>query len=118
MNNYYNKLTVDTLLKALTELNNKKMKRSNPYVIYCGFKTAKVMDITYKEYLGLLSAEEANLKRYAAYNDAYIHPEWDYLKYPSANLCNPYTGSFTNEIFEDGEEDIYGGCELIYIGRK
>lgn len=118
MNKSYNKFTLKDLEEAVNKIFDKSRKQSNNFVIYCSPKMAQVFDITVKEDLGLISPERAALERNAAINNAYIHPEWDYLKYPQIYLNNPYKDSFTNEIFEDGEEDIYGDYKLIYIGRK
>lgn len=117
MSKFYNKLTAEDLVKALNKIYDSKVKRSNHFVIYCNSKMAQVFDITNKEYLGLISPERAALERNAAINNAYIHPEWDYLKYPQIYINNPYRDYHTNEIFEE-EEDDYGDYKLIYIGRK
>lgn len=82
MSKFYSKLTAEDLVKALNEIYNRKVERQNSFVIYCNSKMAQVFDITNKEYLGLISPERAALERNAAINNAYIHPEWDYLKYP------------------------------------
>lgn len=74
----------------------------------------KIFDITSKEYLGLISPERATLERCAAYDNAYIHPEWNYLKYPQVYFDNPYSDSYTNKVFE---EDIDRNC-LIFVKRN
>ena len=116
MSKFYSKFTADDLVKALNEIYNKKIERTHNFII-CNSKTAQIMTITEKEYLGLLSAEEANLERCAVYNNVYIHPKWDYLKYPQVYFDNPYKESHTNKIFEE-DGDIYGKSILIYVGRK
>lgn len=113
----FHKLTMGDFEKVLSELFTKE-EHLSPFIIYCGPKMAQIYDITNREYFGLISPERAILERCAAYDNAYIHPEWDYLKYPQVYFDNPYSDSHTNEIFEEGEEDIYGDCTLIYIGRK
>ena len=118
MSKFYSKLTADDLVKALNEIYNKKVKRQNSFVIYCSSKTAQIYDITIKEELGLISPERATLERYAVTKNAYLYPKWDYLKYLQVYFDNSYKDSHTNEMFEEGEEDIYGDCTLIYIGRK
>lgn len=114
MSKFYSKLTADDLVKVLNEIYNKKVERQNSFVIYCNSKTAQIYDITIKEELGLISPERATLERCAAYYNAYIHPEWDYLKYPQVYFDNPYSDSYTNEVFE---EDTDRNC-LIFIKRE
>lgn len=63
--------------KALSELFTKKEEHLSPFIIYCGSKMAQIYDITNREYFGLISPERAILERCAAYDNAYIHPEWD-----------------------------------------
>lgn len=104
--------------KALSELFTKKEEHLSPFIIYCGSKMAQIYDITNREYFGLISPERATLERYAATKNAYLYPKWDYLKYPQVYFDNSYKDSHTNEMFEEGEEDIYGDCTLTYIGRK
>lgn len=99
--------------KALSELFTKKEPLS-PFIIYCGSKMAQIYDITNREYFGLISPERATLERCAAYDNAYIHPGWDYLKYPQVYFDNPYSDSYTNEVFE---EDTDKNC-LIFIKRE
>lgn len=111
-----NNLTLKNLENVLNKVYTNR-KQPN-FVIYCSEKMEKVYDITIKEELGLISPERGRLERYATIKDAYLYPKWDYLKYPQVYFDNLYRDSYTNEIFEDGEEDIYGDCELIYIGRK
>jgi hypothetical protein len=114
MSKFYSKLTADDLVKALNEIYNKKVERSKPFTIICSSKMAQIYDITIKEELRLISPERATLERYAAYDNAYIHPEWDYLKYPQVYFDNPYSNLYTNEVFE---EDIDGNC-LIFVKRN
>lgn len=104
--------------KALSELFTKKEEHLSPFIIYCGSKMAQIYDITIKEELGLISPERATLERYAVTKNVYLYPKWDYLKYPQVYFDNSYKDSHTNEMFEEGEENIYGDCTLIYIGRK
>lgn len=108
----FHKLTMEDFEKALSELFTKKEKHLSPFIIYCGSKMAQIYDITNREYFGLISPERAILERCAAYDNAYIHPEWDYLKYPQVYFDNPY--SDTNAVFE---EDIDRNC-LIFIKRE
>lgn len=110
-----NNLTLKNLENILNKIYT---NRSNSFTIYCSSKMAKVYDIAYKECCGLISPERGRLEIHAAIKDAYLHPKWNYLKYPQVYFDNPYRDSYTNEIFEDGEEDIYGNYETIYIGRK
>lgn len=121
MNKYYNNFTLKDLEEAVNKIFDKifdkSRKQSNDFVIYCSPKMAQVFDITVKEDLGLINPERAALERNAAINNAYVHPEWDYLKYPQIYINNPYRDYHTNEIFEK-EEDDYGDYKLIYIGRK
>lgn len=118
MSKFYSKLTVEDLVKALNEIYNKKVERSKPFTIICSSKMAQIYDIIYRESLGFISPERATLERYATTKNAYLYPKWDYLKYPQVYFDNSYKDSHTNEMFEEGEEDIYGDCTLIYIGRK
>lgn len=118
MSKFYNKLTAEDLVKALNEIYSKKVERSKPFTIICSSKMALIYDITYRESLGFISPERATLERYAINKNAYLYPKWDYLKYPQVYFDNLYNNSHTNEVFEGGEEDIYGDCTLIYIGRK
>lgn len=118
MSKFYNKLTADDLVKALNEIYSKKVERSKPYTIICSSKMAQIYDITIKEELGFISPERAALERYAATKNAYLYSKWDYLKFPQVYFSNPYKDSHTNEMFEEGEEDIYSDYTLIYIGRK
>lgn len=107
----FHKLTMGDFEKVLSELFTKKEEHLSPFIIYCGSKMAQIHDITNRKYFGLISPERAILERCAAYDNAYIHPEWDYLKYPQVYFDNPY--SDTNKIFE---EDIDRNC-LIFIKR-
>lgn len=110
-------LTLDSLQKTLNDLYNKKTEKS--FTIICNEKTFQIYNITVREDMGLLSTEEATLKRHAIHTNSYIYSKWDYLKYPQIySFKNAYSNSFTNEIFEEGEEDYYGDCEMIYVGRK
>lgn len=113
---YYTDLTLDYIVEALNKLYIKQPE--NTFTIFCNERTYQLYDITSQEYMELISKEEANLKRYAVHTNSYIFPKWNYLKYPQTYFNNEYNSSFTNEIFEEGEEDIYGDCEMIYIGRK
>lgn len=117
MKESYNKFTIKDLEEAVNKVFDKNRKQSNNFVVYCNFKMAKVYDITIKEELGLISPERGRLERHATIKDAYLYPKWDYLKYPQVYFDNLYSNSYTNEIFEE-DEDIYGGCISIYIGRK
>lgn len=113
--NYYSDFTLDYIEQILKGLCSKKSK--NTFTIFCNKTTYQLYDITSQEHMGLISAEEANLKRYASCTNSYISSKWNYLKYPQIYFRNEYSNSFTNEKFEEGEEDIYGDCEMIYIGR-
>lgn len=114
---YYSDLTAEAIEQALKELFERK-SNSNAFTIICGERSAKIFDITFKEECGIINNEEAVLERYAVSKDAYIYSGWNYLSLPQEYFTSLYYGSFTNEIFEEGEEDIYGDYELIYIGRK
>lgn len=84
----------------------------------CGDKISKLLNIASEEILGVISREEADLKRDAVMIDAYLCPTWDYLKYPEIDLYkNKYSNSFTNEQFESVGEDEYGDDILIYVRR-
>ena len=105
-------------LKSLENILNRVYRNNrNNFVIYCSEKIAKVYDITIKEQLGLISPEIATIERYADIKNAYLYPKWNYLKYPQVYFDNLYRDSHTNEMFEEGEEDIYGDYELIYTSK-
>lgn len=114
MKETYNKFTIKDLEEAVNKVFDKSRKQQNNFVIYCNSKMAQVLDITIKEELGLISPERATLERYAVTKNAYLYPEWDYLKYPQVYFDNPYSDSYTNEVFE---EDIDRNC-LIFIKRR
>lgn len=66
------------------------LANKNDYTIICGRELFEIMHIMYDEYEGKISKEECNLKVRAVYDKAYLHPNWDYLKYPAVDLDNPY----------------------------
>lgn len=111
-----NEFTMNDLEDTLNSI-FKGSKKTSPTIIVGG-RLFKLLNIANEEILGLISSEEANLKRDAVMIDAYICPTWDYLKYPEVDLYrNKYSNSFTNEHFESVGEDEYGDDILIYVGR-
>lgn len=58
-----------------------------------------------------------NLKCRAIQERAYVHPGWDYLKYPAVELEVNYSNLESNKIYDE-ELDDDGYPILIFVGRS
>lgn len=58
-----------------------------------------------------------NLKCRAIQERAYVHPGWDYLKYPAVELEVNYSNLESNKIYDE-ELDDDGYPILVFVGRS
>lgn len=82
-----------------------------------GSKQLEVYNLLVKRDTKKITEDIANLKIRAIKEDAYLYPGWNYTKYPQADLSCGYEEPFTNELFEEGVEDVYGDPILVFIKR-
>lgn len=110
----YKPLTLQDFENTLNTLSSKS--KNNQFVWRCGEKQYKIIDLTQKLALKLISEEEYNVRYQGIILNAYIHPNWDYWSLPQIEAIK-YNDAKTNEIFDE-YEDEYEDFIKIYIGRK
>lgn len=107
----YSKFNAETLRKAVQY--NDICKQS---VILTNEKGAAMFNLAIGNYANPMPPELYKLRLRAIQENAYIHPGWDYLKYPSVDLDVDYSNINLNKIYEETLcED--GELVYIYIGR-
>lgn len=113
----YKKLTIREFEKALSDVSSKHNKNNN-FTIITGSKGAKLFNLAVLHQVKPMSEDLYELKCLTITLDAYIHPEWNYLKYPIVSLRVDYSMQRTNEIFEEVDVDWYGNESYVYVGRN
>lgn len=110
----YNKLTKKAAADMLSRLTSNES--DNRFTIVTGQKGAALFNLAVLNYANPMSEDLYNLKWAAIQYNAYIHPGWDYLRYPSEKLDYGYPKQESNLIYEE-ELDDYGYPVYICVGR-
>lgn len=82
-----------------------------------GSKQYEIYHLLIKKENKGINPDLADLKIRAILENAYMYPNWDYIKYPQADLSCGYKNAKTNKDFEILDTDIYEDPIYIYIGR-
>lgn len=110
----YSNLTWEIFKNTLSKLD--AAKADNKFTVITGLKGAALFDLAVSNYASPMPEDLYNLKWEAIQCNAYIHPGWDYLRYPSANLDYGYPKQESNLIYEE-ELDDYGYPVYVCVGR-
>lgn len=111
----YSSLTWETFKDAINKLN--AIKADNRFSIVTGEKGAALFNLAVLNYANPMPPALYNLKCRAIRERAYVHPGWDYLKYPAVELEVSYSNLESNKIYDE-ELDDDGYPILVFVGRS
>lgn len=81
-----------------------------------GEKGAALFNLAVLNYANPMPPALYNLKCRAIQERAYVHPGWDYLKYPAVELEVCYSNLTSNKMYNE-ELDEDGYPILVFVGR-
>lgn len=111
----YSSLTWETFKNSINELN--AIKEDNSLTFITGEKGAALFNLAVLNYANPMPPALYNLKCRAIRERAYVHPGWDYLKYPAVELEVSYSNLESNKIYDE-ELDDDGYPILVFVGRS
>lgn len=79
-------------------------------------KCAALFNLAVLNYANPMPPALYNLKYRAIQERAYVHPGWDYLKYPAVELEVCYSNLTSNKMYNE-ELDEDGYPILVFVGR-
>lgn len=88
----------------------------NQFTFITGEKGAALFNLAVLNYANPMPPALYNLKCRAIQERAYVHPGWDYLKYPAVELEVNYSNLESNKIYDE-ELDDDGYPILVFVGR-
>lgn len=86
---------------------------SNQFTFITG---AALFNLAVLNYANPMPPALYNLKCRAIQERAYVHPGWDYLKYPAVELEVCYSNLTSNKMYDE-ELDEDGYPILVFVGR-
>lgn len=104
----YNNLTWETFKDTI--------KEDNDFTLITGEKGAALFNLAVLNYANPMPPALYNLKYRAIQERAYVHPGWDYLKYPVVELEVCYSNLTSNKMYDE-ELDEDGYPILVFVGR-
>ena len=110
----YNNLTWETFKDTINKLN--AIKEDNNFTFMTGEKGAALFNLAVLNYANPMPPALYNLKFRAIQERAYVHPGWDYLKYPAVELEVCYSNLTSNKMYNE-ELDEDGYPILVFVGR-
>lgn len=91
-------------------------KEDRQFTFITNEKGAALFNLAVMNYANPMPPALYNLKWRAICERAYVHPGWDYLKYPVVELGINYSNLEFNKIYEE-ELDEDGYPILVFVGR-
>lgn len=109
----YSNLTWETFKNSINKLN--AIKEDNSLTFITGEKGAALFNLAVLNYANPMPPALYNLKCRAIQERAYVHPGWDYLKYPAVEVS--YSNLESNKIYDE-ELDDDGYPIFVFVGRS